>query len=128
VKLYSRPGNDLTYRFPLIVAAAFLAGGDGDGRLFPADATTARCLGLEIKLSARSVTTAMVLERGLEVPKSNTLDTIKAGTPAMVAAFGYNGFPVESPSWSSTAHCRNHMCITCSAQMTRMFAMPPSLS
>jgi bifunctional non-homologous end joining protein LigD len=23
VKLYSRPGNDLTYRFPLAVAAAF---------------------------------------------------------------------------------------------------------
>jgi ATP-dependent DNA ligase len=34
VKLYSRPGNDLTYRFPLIVAAAFLAGGDGDGNCF----------------------------------------------------------------------------------------------
>jgi hypothetical protein len=39
----------------------------------------------------------MVLERGLEVPKSNTLDTIKAGTPAMVAAFGYNGFPRGEP-------------------------------
>jgi hypothetical protein len=54
VKLYSRPGNDLTYRFPLIVAAAFLAGGDGDGRPFPADATAARSLGLEIKLFAVS--------------------------------------------------------------------------
>jgi hypothetical protein len=33
----------------------------------------------------------------VEVPKSNTLDTIKAGTPAMVAAFGYNGFPRGEP-------------------------------
>ncbi len=31
-----------------------MAGGDGDGRLFPADATTARSLGLEIKLFAVS--------------------------------------------------------------------------
>jgi hypothetical protein len=63
-----------------------------------------------------------------EVPKSNTLDTIKAGTPAMVAAFGYNGFPRGEPVMvKHGALSKSHM-HPCSAQMTRMFAMPPSLS
>jgi hypothetical protein len=39
----------------------------------------------------------------------------------MVAAFGYNGL-------SSTAHCRNHMCITCSGDAALCAAPRRSLN
>jgi hypothetical protein len=46
----------------------------------------------------------------------------------MLETLGYNGFPVESPSWSDTAHFPNHTFITYCAQKTRAFGTPPSHS
>jgi hypothetical protein len=54
---------------------------------------------------------------------ANTLDTINRGAPRFCMPSGYKAARMGIlPSWSNTAHCRNHMCIICFAQKTRASA------